>query len=57
MVDALKALYPDLETIFVDQHISLLDLVIECDERLQMMLPDDTKMEEDLAKFKELFTF
>mgnify|MGYP005634328147 FL=1 len=57
MVDALKALYPDLETIFVDQHISLLDLVIECDERLQMMLPDDTKMEADLAKFKELFTF
>ena len=57
MVDALKALYPDLETIFVDQHISLLDLVIECDERLLTMLPDDTKMEEDLAKFKELFTF
>jgi UDP-glucose 4-epimerase len=57
MVDALKALYPDLETIFVDQHIPLYDLAIECDERLQTMLPDDTRMEEDLAKFKELFTF
>ena len=57
MVDALKELYPDLETIFVDQHIPLHDLTVECDERLKEMLPCDTTMVEDLVKFRELFTF
>ena len=44
-------------TIFVDQHIPLHDLTVECDERLKAMLPGDTTMEEDLVKFRELFTF
>lgn len=57
MADALKELYPRLETIFVDQHIPLRDLTMECDERLQEMLPEDTTMVEDLVKFQELFTF
>lgn len=57
LVDALKELYPELETIFVDQHIPLHDLTMECDERLKGMLPGDTTMVEDLVKFRELFTF
>ena len=57
MVGALNELYPDLETIFVDQHIPLHDLTVECDVRLKEMLPDDTTMLEDLVKFRELFTF
>lgn len=57
MVEALKELYPELETIFVDQHIPLHDLIMECDRRLQAMLPGDTTMGEDLVKFRELFTF
>jgi|TARA_B100001964_G_C14119187_1_gene547519 UDP-glucose 4-epimerase len=57
MVDALKELYPELETIFVDQHIPLHDLTLESDARLQEMLPGDTTMVEDLVKFRELFTF
>ena len=57
MLDALKELYPDLETIFVDQHIPLHDLTVECDDRLKAMLPGDTTMVEDLVKFRELFTF
>ena len=57
MLDALKDLYPDLETIFVDQHIPLHDLTMECDERLKGMMPGDTTMVEDLMKFQELFTF
>ena len=57
MLDALKELYPDLETIFVDQHIPLHDLTIECDDRLKALVPGDTTMEEDLVKFRELFTF
>ncbi|MBT7723116.1 MAG: SDR family NAD-dependent epimerase/dehydratase, partial [Gammaproteobacteria bacterium] len=57
MLDALKELYADLETIFVDQHIPLHDLTVECDDRLKAMLPGDTTMVEDLVKFRELFTF
>lgn len=56
-VDSLKELYPDLETIFVDQHIPLHNLTIDCDERLAGMMPGDTTMAEDLVKFRELFTF
>jgi UDP-glucose 4-epimerase len=57
LVDSLKELYPDLETIFVDQHIPLYDLTMRCDERLQEMLPGGSTMTEDLVKFRELFTF
>ncbi|GAB5413531.1 MAG: SDR family NAD(P)-dependent oxidoreductase [Congregibacter sp.] len=57
LVYALKELYPDLETIFVDQHIPLHDLTMECDERLKPLLPGDGTMVEDLVKFRELFTF
>lgn len=53
----LRELYPDLETIFVDQHIPLHDLTMACDERLQQLLPGDGTMLEDLVKFRELFTF
>ncbi|WP_439105592.1 NAD-dependent epimerase/dehydratase family protein [Congregibacter sp.] len=57
LVDSLKELYPDLETIFVDQHIPLYDLTMSCDPRLQEMLPGGSTMAEDLVKFRELFTF
>jgi UDP-glucose 4-epimerase len=57
LVAALRELYPELETIYVDQHIPLHDLVMTCDERLQPLLPGDGTMVEDLVKFRELFTF
>ena len=56
-VDDLKETYPDLETIFVDQHIPLHNLTMSCDERLTALLPGDGTMIEDLVKFRELFTF
>lgn len=57
MIDALKTFYPDLETIFVDQHIPLKNLTMGCDERLRPMLPLETSMVQDVARFRELFTF
>lgn len=57
LTEALKELYPDLETIFVDQHIPLHDLTMDCDDRLQELLPGDGSIVEDLVKFRELFTF
>ena len=57
MIEALKAFYPDLETIFVDQHMPLKNLTMTCDDRLKPMLPLETSMAQDIAKFRELFTF
>ena len=57
LVEALRELYPELETIFVDQHIPLQDLTIRCDPRLEALMPGDGTMAEDLVKFRELFTF
>ena len=57
MVEALKAFYPELEAIYVDQHIPMKNLTMTCDERLQSMLPLETSMVQDVAKFRELFTF
>ena len=57
MVEILKEVYPDLETIFVDQHIPLRNLTMACDHRLKHLLLDDTTMLEDVQKFRELFTF
>ncbi len=56
-VESLRELYPELETIFVDQHIPLHDLTVACDPRLEALMPGDTTMVEDLVKFRELFTF
>lgn len=57
LVEGLKELYPDLETIFVDQHIPLQNLTVACDEIMREMLPSDATLVEDLVKFRELFTF
>jgi UDP-glucose 4-epimerase len=57
IVASLKEFYPQLETIFVDQHIPMKSLTMTCDERLQSMLPLETSMVQDIAKFRELFTF
>ena len=57
MIDALKVPYPELETIFVDQHIPLKELTVAPDARLNGMFPPETTMVEDISKFQELFTF
>ena len=57
VIEALREFYPDRETIFVGQHIPRNNLTMTCDERLQSMLPLETSMVQDIAKFRELFTF
>ena len=57
MLDGLKEIYPELETIFVDQHIPLPNLTISCDPVLLDLLPSDASIVEDLVKFREMFTF
>ena len=53
----LRVFYPELETIFVDQHIPVKVLTMTCDQRLQAMLPLETSMTQDIAKFREMCTF
>ena len=50
VIEALREFYPDLETTFVDQHIPRKSLTMARDECLQSMV-------QDIAKFRELFTF
>ena len=57
MIEALSVFYPELETLFFDQHIPLKNLTMACDDRLKPMLPLETSMVQDVAKFRELFTF
>lgn len=57
LVQGLRELYPDLETIFVDQHIPLNDLTMTSSPLMESLLPGDGSLVEDLVKFRELFTF
>jgi len=57
VIECLRVFYPELETIFVDQHIPVKVLTMTCDQRLQAMLPLETSMTQDIAKFREMFTF
>ena len=57
VIEELGEFYPDRETIFVDQHIPRNNLTMTCDERLQPLLQLETSMVQDIAKFRELFTF
>lgn len=58
IADTLRGIYPDLEMIFVDQHLPMHDLRLAHDTRLDrvMSLPEKTLLE-DLHDFKRMFTF
>jgi len=59
IVDILKTIYPDLEFIFVNQHISMRELLIEMDKLLSYSIdfPETTSFEEELVEFKSKFSF
>lgn len=57
VVDQIKHLYPDLEMIFVSQHMKLRGLKVAKDERLNVLNIGATDFNESLATFKKEFTF
>jgi len=57
IVDAIKELYPNLEMIFVNQHMKLRGLQVEKDTRLDALNLIPTNLNEALSQFKKEFTF
>lgn len=60
IVDVLKEIYPDLEFLFINQHLNLRELRVARDERLfekMNWLTNPRNLKEDLLKFKEQFSF
>lgn len=54
---SLRGLYPTLETIFVDQHMSAPDLNMKCSPAILEYMQTSKGFTEDLLNFKAQFTF
>lgn len=59
IVDILKSMYPDLEFIFINQHLNLREICLEEDMALKQYVewPKKRNLEEDLLEFKQHFSF
>jgi UDP-glucose 4-epimerase len=58
MIDVLKELYPDMEYIFINQHLEMSDLKIDPVLKLSNYFPlPQTDLKEDLLAFKNRFSF
>lgn len=59
IVDVLKEIYPDLEFIFINQHLVLRELRVDDDIKLRNYLnyPAKRELKDELLDFKEKFTF
>lgn len=58
IVETIKYLYPELETLFVNQHFNMRQIRVKPDERLNSLLPDSTEnFEGEMLEFKKSFTF
>lgn len=59
IVDVLKQIYPDLEFIFINQHLYLREISLEENQLLKQYLnwPVERNLMQDLLTFKEHFSF
>ncbi|WP_375581130.1 NAD-dependent epimerase/dehydratase [Marivirga tractuosa] len=60
IVDALKAIYPDMEFTFINQHLKLRELLVSPETKLQNHIDfpkGTTKLKDDLMVFKEALRF
>lgn len=60
IVDIMKEIYPDLEFIFVNQHLNLRDLTVDTNLKLSQYLSDilpNNPLREELTYFKQHFSF
>ncbi len=60
IVDVLKQVYPDLEFIFVNQHLMLRDLTVDTKLKLKKHMPHilpQTSLKEEMEEFKTHFSF
>jgi UDP-glucose 4-epimerase len=58
IVEAVKAVYPDVELLFVNQHMRLLDLKVRPDPSILALFGVETPdLEAELRAFKGFFSF
>lgn len=59
IVEALKEIQPELEFIFINQHLALRELRVEQDQSLNALLnlPEVQSLKEDLSAFEQRFSF
>lgn len=58
IVENLKDIYPELEMIFVNQHLKLREIMVEPDQRLNKIMDEQfSSLNEELQEFKAQFTF
>ena len=60
IVDIMKEIYPDLEFIFVNQHLNLRDLTVDTNLKLSQYLSDilpNNPLQKELTYFKQQFSF
>ena len=60
IVDALKAIYPDMEFTFINQHLKLRELLVSPETKLQNHIDypkSSTSLKDDLMLFKEALRF
>jgi UDP-glucose 4-epimerase len=59
IVDGLKVLYPTLEFIFINQHLSLRDLKVSPDSKLRQFInySNSSSLFDELSEFKQKFSF
>ena len=59
IVDVMKELFPDLEFIFINQHLKLRELKINPESRLRLFVDyaNDRSFTEEMVEFKERFAF
>ena len=55
--EAIKEMYPSLETIYVDQHITYEDLNMMCCPKMNTLISDKTDLQDELINLQNQFTF
>lgn len=58
VAEKVEQVYPDMEMLFVNQHLQLKELVVKKNEQINQLIPGEVKsFEDDLQAFKQAFTF
>tara|TARA_Y100000385_G_scaffold262009_1_gene293294 strand:+ start:1890 stop:2801 length:912 start_codon:yes stop_codon:yes gene_type:complete len=55
--EAIKEMYPALETIYVDQHITYEDLNMMCCAKMNTLISDKNDLQDELINLQNQFTF
>jgi UDP-glucose 4-epimerase len=56
--DVIKEIYPSLEMIFINQHLTMREMKVKTDDRLKSLITiPDKSFKEELIDFKERFSF